>query len=219
MSPSELDPYTANAEKNVHTPQEKIQGRTYYLRSFYRVLTPSIGLHEIIKGAKVGMLTTRSTDGSLHSRAMTPASPTSDTQLNLVFLANNASHKFDEIENDAHVNVSFFSNDTTAWASFSGKARISRDQDVIKKYWSSYVSAYFGDLKDGVHKGDQSDPRISVIEVLPDEIRYWMPTKGAIGRAIEVGVGAITGKVSAPGEIRTLSGAEIKLVEGLHSSE
>ncbi|KAG6896799.1 hypothetical protein C0992_005949 [Termitomyces sp. T32_za158] len=180
MSPSELDPYTANAEKNVHTPQEKIQG-----------------LHEIIKGAKVGMLTTRSSDGSLHSRAMTPVSP------------NNASHKFDEIENDAHVNVSFFSNDSTAWASYSGKARISRDRDLIKKHWSSYVSAYFGDLKDGVHKGDESDPRISVIEVLPDEIRYWMPNKGAIGRAIEVGIGAMTGKVSAPGEIRTLSVAEV----------
>ncbi|KAG5350599.1 Protein bli-3 [Termitomyces sp. T112] len=200
MSSAELDPYTANAENNAHTHQEKIQG-----------------LHEIIKSAKVGMLTTRSADGSLHSRAMTPASPHSDTQLNIVFLANNVSHKFDEIENDAHVNVSFLSNDTTAWASFSGRARISRDRDVIRKYWSSYVSAYFGDLKDGVHKGDETDPRISVIEVLPDEIRYWMPTKGAIGRAIEAGMGALTGKVSTPGEIRTLNSAEIKLVQDPHS--
>lgn len=71
------------------------------------------------------------------------------------------------------------------------------------------VSAYFGDLKDGVHKGDESDPRISVIEVIPDEIRYWLPNKGAIGRAIEVGISAITGQVSTPGEIRTLSSAEV----------
>ncbi|KAG6813385.1 hypothetical protein H0H92_011651 [Tricholoma furcatifolium] len=198
MSNPELDPYTAAAEKNVHTLQEKISG-----------------LHDIIKGAKVGMFTTRSANGNLHSRAMTPASPYSDTQLNLVFLANNASHKFDEIENDAHANVAFINNETTAWASVSGKAKVSRDKEIIKKYWSSYVSAYFGDLKDGIHKGDETDPRISVIEVVPNEVRYWIPTKGALGRAIDAGVGAMTGKVSAPGEIRTISSAEIQLAEDL----
>ncbi|KAG6920246.1 hypothetical protein DXG01_005015 [Tephrocybe rancida] len=191
MSATKLDPYTAQAEANEHTPQEKITG-----------------LHEIIKGAKVGMLTTRSADGSLHSRAMTPSSPYTPTQLNLVFLANNASHKFDEIEHDAHVNVSFFNNDTTAWASFSGKARVTKDKDIIKKHWSSYISAYFGDLKDGVHKGDETDPRVCVIEVVPDEIRYWMPNKIAITRAIEAGIGAMTGRLSVPGEIRTINAAE-----------
>jgi len=79
------------------------------------------------------MLTTRSANGSFHSRAMTPASRTSlnslcmrlltstlaysETQLTLIFLANNASHKFEEIQNDANVNVSFLDHDTTAWAS------------------------------------------------------------------------------------------------------
>lgn len=71
------------------------------------------------------------------------------------------------------------------------------------------VSAYFGDLKDGTHKGDETDPRISVIEVVPEEIRYWMPTKGAIGRAIDAGVGAMTGRTSAPGELRTITKAEV----------
>jgi hypothetical protein len=31
--------------------------------------------------------------------------------------------------------------------------------------------AWFGDLGDGVHKGDENDPRISLIEVTPDEVR------------------------------------------------
>ncbi|KAG5647050.1 hypothetical protein DXG03_001420 [Asterophora parasitica] len=202
---SKLDPYTANAEDNQHTPQEKIDG-----------------LHEIVKAAKVGMLTTRAADGSLHSRAMTPSSPYTDTQLTLVFLANNVSHKFDEIQNDAHANVSFNCTDTTAWASFSGKAKISRDKGLINKHWSSYratisVSAYFGDLKDGTHKGDETDPRISVIEIIPEEIRYWMPTKTAIGRAIDAGVGAMTGKTSVPGEIRTITKDEIQLAQGLQT--
>ncbi|KAF9464943.1 hypothetical protein BDZ94DRAFT_1281606 [Collybia nuda] len=197
---SDLDPYTTKAESNDTTPQEKING-----------------LQEIIKGAKVGMLTTRSTDGSFHSRAMTPASPYSNTQLTLVFLANNASHKFEEIEHDTNVNVSFFNGNTTAWASFSGNAKITQDKQIIKKHWSSYISAYFGDLKDGTHKGDVNDPRISVIEVIPEEIRYWMPTKGPAGTAIDAGIGAMTGRISVPGELRTISKEEIQLTQGLHS--
>lgn len=77
------------------------------------------------------------------------------------------------------------------------------------------VSAYFGDLKDGTHKGDENDPRISVIEVIPEEIRYWMPTKGAVGRAIDAGVGAMTGRTSAPGELRTISKGEVKLFNSI----
>lgn len=197
---STLDPYTATAENLSVTPHEKITG-----------------LHSILNSAKVGMLTTRSAGGSFHSRAMTPASPYNETQLTLIFLANNASHKFEEIQNDANVNVSFLDKDTTAWASFSGKAKIIESRESIKEHWSPYVAAYFGDLKDGVHKGDENDPRVSLIEVVPEEIRYWMPTKGTIGRALETGVGAMTGRVAAPGELRTITEAEIKMTRGLHT--
>lgn len=83
------------------------------------------------------MLITRSIDGHLHSRAMSPSSRPyfsllsmtvfdnyflqiiahSDTQLTLYFIANNVSHKFEEIEHDTNVNVSFYNRDTTSWAS------------------------------------------------------------------------------------------------------
>lgn len=55
MSNKELDPYTAKAENNNISPQDKITG-----------------LHGIVKNVKTGMLTTRSVDGYLHSRAMAP---------------------------------------------------------------------------------------------------------------------------------------------------
>ena len=51
-----LDPYTANAVNNDVTPQKKIDD-----------------LKSILKVVKTGMLTTRCQDGTLHSRAMTPA--------------------------------------------------------------------------------------------------------------------------------------------------
>lgn len=55
-TPRELDPYTAKALNTDLTPQQKIEG-----------------LHGIIKKVKTGMLTTRTSDGRLHSRAMAPA--------------------------------------------------------------------------------------------------------------------------------------------------
>lgn len=73
------------------------------------------------------------------------------------------------------------------------------------------LSAWFGDLKDGVHKGDENDPRVAIIEVIPDEIRYWIATKGTVGRALETGIHAVTGGVSVPGELRTITSAEVSI--------
>lgn len=52
-------------------------------------------------------------------------------------MANNSSAKFEELENDSHVNVSFYDEATTDWASFAGVAKISQDKELIKKHWSS----------------------------------------------------------------------------------
>ncbi|KAF9527304.1 hypothetical protein CPB83DRAFT_856324 [Crepidotus variabilis] len=195
-----LDPYAAQAQDTSVSPQEKIDA-----------------LKEIIKSIQTAMLTTRSADGELHSRAMVPVKPETETDLTLTFLANNVTHKFDEIQNDGHVNVSFCNPSTTSWASFSGKAKIITDREVIKSHWTSATSAWFGDLKDGVHKGDANDPRVSIIEVIPDEIRYWYPTKGKIGRAVDIGVAAVTGSTSAPGELRTITKNEIQLTQSLQT--
>ncbi|KAJ7497249.1 hypothetical protein FB451DRAFT_1016927 [Mycena latifolia] len=199
-SSNTLDPYTANAENTTLSPQEKIAG-----------------LHAILKKAGCGMLTTHGADGHLHSRAMIPSSPFNDTQLSLVFIANNSTAKFEEIKNDSHVNVSFCDTNSTSWASYSGTAKISQDKELIRKHFSSSMSAYFGDLKDGVHKGDSNDPRISIIEVVPEEIRYFTPTKGSIARAADVAMSTVTGKTAAPGELRTITQAEIQLTQKLHT--
>ena len=84
MAPN--DPYTAKAMSDA-SPSEKIEE-----------------MRKIVKEAKFGMLVTRSADGQLHSRAMAPAS---HKGLVFQFIANTDSGKFDELENDAHVNVAF----------------------------------------------------------------------------------------------------------------
>jgi len=151
-----------------------------------------------------------------------------ESQLNLIFLANNVSGKFEEIEHDSHANVSFFDPSTTSWVSYAGKARVSRDRDLIHKYWSTlFVSPfyrpwilgadfnsltdYIGDLEDGIHKGDADDPRISAIEVVPDEIRYWFATKGVVARTLQAAAGEALGNVTLQGELRTISKEEVSI--------
>jgi len=190
------DPYTQKAMNNNLTPQQKIDG-----------------LKEVLNVAKTGMLTTRGTDGNLHSRAMAPASTEG---LHFSFLANSDSYKTDEIEADPHVNVSFFEPGSNHWASISGTAKLSKDRELVKKLWSPFVKAWFGDLGDGTHKGDENDPRVTVIEVIPSEIRYWYSTRTKIGSAIEVATSTITGNVAQPGELRTITKQELALVEGLN---
>ncbi|KAJ7593906.1 hypothetical protein C8J56DRAFT_423839 [Mycena floridula] len=195
----DLDPVMTKAEQNDKSPQEKIDE-----------------LHKILKSSRTGMLTTRAANGDLHSRAMIPTAPYSATQLTLVFIANNASQKFDEISNDSHVNVSFCDSDTN-WASYSGTAKVTQDKLLIKRHWSSFMSAYFGNLKDGIHGGDENDPRISVIEVIPDEIRYWVATKGTITKTVDMATSALTGGTAQLGEMRTITKSEIQLTQGLHA--
>ncbi|KAJ8514394.1 hypothetical protein ONZ45_g8072 [Pleurotus djamor] len=191
-----LDPYTSQAQNDDITLQEKVTD-----------------LHNIIKHVSIGMLTSRAVNGQLHSRAMASCAPHSDTQLTLYFIANNASHKFDELQNDSSINVSFYDPSSTSWVSYAGTAKVSQDADLIHKHWSTAVSAYFGDLKDGIHKGDEHDPRVSIIEVVPQEIKYLHVTKGAIGRNAGVAVGVLTGHVAVPGELRTINKEEIQLVD------
>ena len=72
------------------------------------------------------------------------------------------------------------------------------------------ITSFFGDLKDGTHDGSLDDPRVSLIEVVPSEIRYWVSSSSAVGRTAEIAYGALTGEARAPGESRTISDAEVR---------
>lgn len=71
-----------------------------------------------------------------------------------------------------------------------------------------------GNLGDGVHKGDEEDPRVAVIEVIPDEIKYWVSKQSAVSRTFQVAASAVIGKATAPGELQTIRKEE---VSAMHS--
>ncbi|GAA5987624.1 hypothetical protein JCM10908_007142 [Rhodotorula pacifica] len=188
MAPN--DPYTAKAASDA-SPSEKIDE-----------------LRNIIKEAKFGMLVTRSSEGTLHSRAMAPAS---HKGLVFQFIANTDSGKFDELDHDEHVNVAFSDPSSTDWASVAGTAKVVKDEQTIKDLWNPMIKSWFGDLKDGVRTGEPGDPRIGVIQVIPSEIRYWVKTRTSLGQTVEVIKGAVTGETAAPGHLRVISASDLEL--------
>ncbi|KAF7980751.1 hypothetical protein HWV62_36783 [Athelia sp. TMB] len=94
-------------------------------------------VHEIVRAAKTATLTTRSADGTVQSRVMIPATAFEESQTSLIFFGNNASEKFKELPENAHVNISFADVDSTYCASYIGTAKVSVDRGLISQYWSN----------------------------------------------------------------------------------
>lgn len=53
------------------------------------------------------------------------------------------------------------------------------------------------------------DPRVAVIEVQVDEVRYWLSTENALTKIVNLSAATITGRAAAPGELRWLSKDEV----------
>ncbi|KAG8864588.1 hypothetical protein FRB96_005092 [Tulasnella sp. 330] len=192
------DQYTAKAEEQPNlSPAQKLKDLT-----------------SILSATKFAMLTTRNKSGCMHSRAMALAS---HEGLHFCFLSDKDSSKQEELDEVDQVNVSFIDTSSTNWVSVSGNAKTHQDREHIKQLYSPTTRAWFGDLGDGIHKGDAEDPRIVVIEVIPDSIRYWFTNKTKIGQTVEILSSAVTGSVASPGELRTITREEIQAQEKMYN--
>lgn len=72
----------------------------------------------------------------------------------------------------------------------------SNEEPSIKEVYSKGVSAWFGDLSDGVHNGMPEDPQVILMKVKAKCISYWKHTVSSLGFMKEVGVVTLTGKAA-----------------------
>jgi hypothetical protein len=72
----------------------------------------------------------------------------------------------------------------------------------------SRMEPYIGDLGDGIHKGDETDSRVAMIEIVPDEVRYWLAS-GSISSSLQI-ASALRGRgqVATKGKLRTITKQE-----------
>jgi general stress protein 26 len=117
-----------------------------------------------IKNIKVGMLVTKDQEGdSMRARPMQLVQEAYDGTL--FFYTSKEAAKVFEIDHDRDVCISFSDPGKGIYVSLSGKAQLSEDKELIDRYWSSHVAAWFEDGREGdvgmlkvkINKGEHWD--------------------------------------------------------------
>ncbi|MCJ1239289.1 hypothetical protein MMC14_007283 [Varicellaria rhodocarpa] len=153
--------------------------------------------YKTVDGLKIGLMTTLRKDVGPVSRSMAVAKRSGP---DFLFLANQQSQKFSDLAKDKTIQVTFQNSSSQDWVSVSGTATtVSNEDPRIKELYNPGISAWFGDLGDGVHNGKPEDPRMALIEVKSKYISYWKSTVTSLGFIKEVAVGAMTGQVASTG--------------------
>jgi len=126
-------------------------------------IAPFSKFQQLTADIHVAMLTTRDTDGMLHSRPMGTRKVENDGAL--WFFTADDSGKVQEIYHDQKVNVSYAHPSGRVFVSVSGQAKISRDRSRIRELWTPALEAWFPEGID--------DPHLALLRVDIQRIDYW----------------------------------------------
>lgn len=163
--------------------------------------------YNIVDKLKIGLLTTLRPSVGPVSRSMATSKRDGP---DFYYLSNIHSRKFSDLEHSKQVQITFQDSSSQNWVSITGEAtKVSNTSGLVKELYKTPVSAWFGDLGDGVHNGTAEDPRMAVIKVEPSYIVYWMKTVTGLGFVKEVGMAALTGQVADTGVQREFSKSDI----------
>lgn len=146
-------------------------------------------INGLIKDIRFAMLTTAAPDGSLHSRPM--ATQKTDFDGDVWFLTRNDTAKVIDIEQDAHVSLTYADGKQT-FVALTGRAQVSRDQTKIDELWNSLYMAWFPQGKE--------DPEIRVLRVAIDFAEYWDAPSNAMVRNFQILMAAVTAGSTSVGK-------------------
>jgi len=126
-------------------------------------------VNDLIKDVQIAMLTTID-GGVLRSRPM----QTQEAEFNgdLWFFTSTDTHKTDEIEKDARVNVSYASPASNTYVSVSGTASLVSDKEKIEELWNPILKAWFPKGLD--------DPTLILLKVSVEQAEYWDSTSSTV---------------------------------------
>jgi len=164
-------------------------------------------LYALIDGIETAMLTTRRTDGHLVSRPMQTQRRTAG--VDLWFMSNADTHKFDELAYDPHVNVAFYKDRTREWVSVSGTAILSRDSNLVHGLYKPDWRSWLGD-EGGKRDGGPDDPRIVLILVEAHSVTYSKQDRPLPFVLFEVAKGMITGEPPRVADLRELGSDDLR---------
>ena len=165
-------------------------------------------LYGLVDGIEVAMFTTRRADGHLVSRPM--QTQARDARLaDFWFVTDGETHKLDELENDPHVNLSFYRDRTREWVSVSGTARVVTDRAKIRELYQLDWRAWFAD-EGGERDGGPGDPRLTLVLVDAHTVVYMKSDTPRPVVLFEVVKGIVTGQRPNVGSTRIVDAGELQ---------
>ena len=127
-------------------------------------------LRDLIQDIRIGMLTTLTAEGRLHSRPMATQEMAPDGGLWFFTRAN--TDKAEEIQANPNVNVSYASPRENHYVSVSGTAVLVRDRKKIEQLWNQLYAAWF---PQGLE-----DPDLALLKVTVQHAEYWDAPSGTM---------------------------------------
>ena len=158
-------------------------------------------LYSHIADIEIAMMTTRRADGHLQSRAM--ATQKRALGADLWFVTLDSAPKLRDLDNDPHVNLSYYKDRTREWVSVSGIASVTRDRAKIHELYAPDWKMWFPKEGDPRH-GTQDDPRMVLIGVDVHAAVFLEVNKPQPVVLFEVVKGWLTGSTPDLGEVHTI---------------
>ena len=120
-------------------------------------------LVDLIKDAKIAMLTTRHQNGSMHSRPMGTIDAKFDGHL--WFFTYEDNELVEDVKTVPDVNVSYSDEGKQNYVSVTGQVEVLKDPAKVKELWSEPMRTWFPKGAD--------DPRIAILQINVHRAQYW----------------------------------------------
>jgi general stress protein 26 len=150
---------------------------------------------ELVKDARICMLTTMTSDGKHVSRPMAVQDVEFDGDL--WFFTYSDSDLVAQVRTSPQVNVAISDDKQHAWVSVSGAAEQTDDPAKAKELWNPLLKAWFPDGLD--------TPNLTLVKVHADTAEYWESAHSSkVVTLLGAAKAAVTGKTPDAGENETV---------------
>ena len=127
------------------------------------VIRPLSELNNMINVGDIGMLSTLSSDGKIHSRPMETCFI--DGESALYFFTTMDSHLSEELRGSGRVNLVFVRDKKHEYISITGGIEMINSSDTIATYWTDDFNRW---IPEGI-----ANPELVLLKVLPYSADYW----------------------------------------------
>jgi general stress protein 26 len=142
-------------------------------------------LKQLVDDIDVGLMTTFPANSSFpHSVPMSRQEV--DENGHIWYLCSSESDTVNHLQTDSRVMIHFAHVGNYQFLTVEGRAQISRVQARIDRYWNKFMEAWFEKGKD--------DPRIRVMQVIPEDAHYWDNKTNKLVTLLKVATSAVTGQ-------------------------